>query len=103
MLRTRCDAIIAVVLVVILAAYGISLIIYYGSTEKPILQISEEHLHALIVDGNYSDALMVALSSARTIDQCQYKITNYTRMRWLILMLLLCLYSCSSRESLNMH
>jgi DNA-binding SARP family transcriptional activator len=60
MLRTRRDVIITGVIVVMLAAYGISLIMDNGSTEEPTLQISEEHLHTLIVDGNYSDALMVA-------------------------------------------
>lgn len=60
MLRTRRDLMIAGVLIVILAAYGISLIMDNGSREEPTFQISEERLHALIVDGNYSDALMVA-------------------------------------------
>jgi predicted esterase len=60
MLRTRHDVLIAGVLVVMLAAYGITLIMDNGRTEEPASQISQEHLHTLIVDGNWSDALMVA-------------------------------------------
>jgi hypothetical protein len=60
MQRTRRDVIIAGVLIVMLAVIGISLIRDNGSMEEPASQISEDHLHTLIVDGNWSDALMVA-------------------------------------------
>lgn len=60
MQRTRRDVIVIGVLVVLLAAYGISLIMNNGSIEEPTSQISEEHLHTLIDGGNYSDALIVA-------------------------------------------
>ena len=60
MLRTRRDVIIAGLLVVMLAVFGFTLIMNNGSTEEPASQISEERLHTLIVDGNWSDALMVA-------------------------------------------